>query len=68
MDRPLYHVRIQGCDDSTHFNLHLSAEELAVVERLELLSCKEAAYNCQPVLYVVPYQDELYSDYYTHDN
>ena len=50
MNKKVYKITLQGCDDYTEFIMNLSPEESDVIYRLSTLSKMYSTYGCQPVL------------------
>jgi hypothetical protein len=45
-----YRICLDGCDDSTCFDIDLTDDELEVVKKLEKLSKETSTYGCMPTL------------------
>ena len=54
MNKEVYKITLQGCDDYTEFIMNLSSEESDVIYRLSSLSKMYSTYCCQPVLKIEP--------------
>ena len=54
MNKKVYKITLQGCDDYTEFIMNLSPEESDVIYRLSTLSKMYSTYGCQPVLNIEP--------------
>ena len=54
MNKEVYKITLQGCDDYTEFIMNLSEEESDVIYRLSTLSKMYSTYCCQPVLNIEP--------------
>ena len=54
MNKKVYKITLQGCDDYTEFIMNLSEEESDVIYRLSTLSKMYSTYGCQPVLKIEP--------------
>ena len=54
MNKKVYKITLQGCDDYTEFIMNLSSEESDVIYRLSSLSKMYSTYGCQPVLNIEP--------------
>ena len=54
MNKKVYKITLQGCDDYTDFIMNLSEEESDVIYRLSTLSKMYSTYGCQPVLNIEP--------------
>lgn len=54
MNKKVYKITLQGCDDYTDFIMNLSEEESELIYRLSSLSKMYSTYGCQPVLNIEP--------------
>lgn len=54
MNKEVYKITLQGCDDYNEFIMNLSPEESDVIYRLSTLSKMYSTYGCQPVLNIEP--------------
>ena len=54
MNKKVYKITLQGCDDYTDFIMNLSEEESELIYRLSTLSKMYSTYGCQPVLNIEP--------------
>lgn len=54
MNKEVYKITLQGCDDYTDFIMNLSLEESELIYRLSSLSKMYSTYSCQPVLKIEP--------------
>ena len=54
MNKEVYKIPLQGCDDYTEFIMNLSEEESELIYRLSSLSKMYSTYGCQPVLNIEP--------------
>ena len=54
MNKEVYKITLQGCDDYTEFIMNLSEEESELIYRLSTLSKMYSTYGCQPVLNIEP--------------
>ena len=50
MNKEVYKICLQGCDDYTEFVMNLSEDEVDLIQRLSSLSKMYSTYICQPVL------------------
>jgi hypothetical protein len=48
----LVNISIDGCDDSTCFNIEVSEEEFKFLQRIAALSGEHSDYQCMPVIVV----------------
>lgn len=62
----MYKISIHGCDDSTCFVMHLTDEEVKVIERLSALSKTTSTYGCMPTLEIEK-EAKHCSDYKTYE-
>ena len=51
-EKKLYHIDLNGCDDSTIFEMELSEQEYEFLSRVSELANKTSTYQCMPRLYV----------------
>ena len=54
MNKEVYKITLERCDDYTEFIMNLSSEESDVIYRLSSLSKMYSTYSCQPVLKIEP--------------
>lgn len=54
MNKKVYKICLQGCDDYTEFVMNLSLEEAELLYRLSSLSKMYSTYGCQPILKIEP--------------
>ena len=54
MNKEVYKITLQGCDDYTEFIMNLSEEESELIYRLSYLSKMYSTYGCQPILKIEP--------------
>lgn len=54
MNKKVYKICLQGCDDYTEFVMNLSEDEVDVIQRLSSLSRMYSSYCCQPILKIEP--------------
>lgn len=54
MNKEVYKICLQGCDDYTEFVMNLSEDEVDLIQRLSSLSKMYSTYICQPVLKIEP--------------
>lgn len=54
MNKEVYKITLQGCDDYTEFIMNLSEEEIELIYRLSSLSKMYSTYGCQSVLNIEP--------------
>lgn len=47
-----YVIVIEGCDDSTAFDIDLTADEARVAERIAEMSRRTSQFDCQPKMTV----------------
>ena len=52
------HVNIEGCDDTTSFNIEADNIELAFLKKLCALSEETSTYGCMPVMKVYELDDK----------
>lgn len=45
-----YQISIDGCDDSTVFEIELDDKEIAVAERLASICNKTSEFSCMPTM------------------
>lgn len=50
MTRDKYKISIDGCDDSTIFEIELSRAEFHAIERLAQLAEATSEYGCEPTI------------------
>ena len=54
MNKEIYKICLQGCDDYTEFVMKLSEDEADLIQRLSSLSKLYSSYSCQPTLKIEP--------------
>jgi hypothetical protein len=59
MNKKLYRISIDGCDDNTVFEMNLSKEEYNLLIQLSKLSKEYSAYRCQPTISIEELENEL---------
>jgi hypothetical protein len=52
-DKMVVHVRVDGCDDSTVFDIDATAEEFAFLKRVAAQCTASSSYRCMPVMSVI---------------
>jgi len=57
-DPKTFRIALEGCDDTTYIDMDLTAEELALVERIAAKSEEASTYCCMPTLSVSPHRQE----------
>lgn len=50
-------ISLDGCDDSTIFDMYLSNDEINLVNKMSELSHKYSEYPCMPVISICTYED-----------
>jgi len=50
--KKLYRVEVEGCDDTTSFDLEMTEEEFTFLSMVAKRCCDESAYVCMPRMYV----------------
>jgi hypothetical protein len=46
----IYTIKVQGCDDSTYFDMELSEEEYSIIKRVADKCTEESTYACMPTM------------------
>lgn len=54
MNKEVYKICLQGCDDYNEFVMNLSLEEVELLYRLSSLSKMYSSYSYQPILKIEP--------------
>lgn len=49
-----YSIALDGCDDSTEFDLELKEEEYILLKKISNISKQVSQYRCMPVLEIDP--------------
>ena len=52
MERKLYNICLEGCDDSTEFPIMLTEEEYEVIKRVSDKANEISSYRCEPRMYI----------------
>lgn len=47
-----YEIELVGCDDKTGFEMDLTKDELAFIERMQALADESSTYCCMPTMRV----------------
>lgn len=47
-----YLILLSGCDDHTEFQMDLTPDEVALLERVATASITASEYGCMPTLYI----------------
>lgn len=50
-------ICLEGCDDSTIFDMYLSNDEIDLVKKMSELSQKHSEYSCMPVMSICTYEE-----------
>lgn len=50
MTKEKYEITLMGCDDWTEFDIELTSDELAFLERISKLSKEHSNYACKPIM------------------
>ena len=47
-----YEISLMGCDDTTTFDINLTADQAALVRKIAAMSLAESEYGCMPIMSV----------------
>ncbi len=56
--KKLYDITLDGCDDTTYFNMSLDEEEYKLVKKIEKISKHTSTYGCMPTLTIDEARDD----------